>query len=37
VTVVLAFAVFGETLGIVQALGGALVLAAVVTLARRSR
>ena len=36
VTVVLAFAVFGETLGIVQTLGGALVLAAVVTLARRS-
>jgi len=37
VTVVLAFLVFGETLGIVQTLGGALVLAAVVTLARRSR
>jgi drug/metabolite transporter (DMT)-like permease len=37
VTVVLAFLVFGETLGIVQTFGGALVLAAVVTLARRSR
>lgn len=36
VTVVLAFAIFGETLGIVQTLGGALVLGAVVTLARRS-
>jgi drug/metabolite transporter (DMT)-like permease len=36
-TVVLAFLVFGETLGIVQTLGGALVLAAVVTLARRTQ
>jgi drug/metabolite transporter (DMT)-like permease len=37
VTALLAFLVFGETLGIVQTLGGGLVLAAVVTLARRSR
>ena len=36
VTVVLAFLVFGETLGPVQALGGGLVLAAVITLARRT-
>jgi len=36
VTVLLAFLVFGETLGMVQTLGGALVLAAVVTLSRRT-
>jgi drug/metabolite transporter (DMT)-like permease len=35
-TVLLAFLVFGETLGIVQSVGGALVLAAVVTLSRRT-
>jgi drug/metabolite transporter (DMT)-like permease len=37
VTVVLAFLVFGETLGPVQLLGGALVLAAVLTLQVRRR
>jgi drug/metabolite transporter (DMT)-like permease len=36
VTVLLAFLVFGERLGPVQAFGGALVLAAVITLARRT-
>jgi drug/metabolite transporter (DMT)-like permease len=37
VTVLLAFLVFGETLGVVQLIGGALVLAAVVVLNARRR
>jgi drug/metabolite transporter (DMT)-like permease len=37
VTVLLAFAVFGETLAAVQLLGGALVIAAVLALAARFR
>ena len=38
VTVILAFIVFGETLGVVQIAGGALVLAAVLVLnTRRAR